>query len=210
NVGRRIALESLAYIHTENLRLTVGQVPEHLRVVSFRIRRKSARQMDGVAQMNLTRRGVGPRSTYLAPNRNRRRILKIKPAENSNGIQGMEDGRLRGICQSVRQIKTLYAGMKIWRVEMNEFGVSARGFRQQVVVGCNHVSDPHIRPIRVPARTNDMALKINRVLVVRCDGKNPDAIAVVNRERLKGFRYLRIAVSFGNVQAQHRLFLVGH
>src|SRR6266446_7038085 len=116
NVGRGIALKSQTQADAENLAFAIGKISEDLSVFCFCVRRKTTCEMNGITQMYLARGPVGSWPANIAQNRNRRRILKIKAAENSNGVHGMEGGRLLGIRQRSSQIKALNGRVKIRRV----------------------------------------------------------------------------------------------
>src|ERR1700740_3122912 len=89
NVGRWIAFKSQTQADAENFAFAVGKISEDLSVFCFCFRRKTAGEMKSITQMYLACGPIGSRPANIAQNRNRRRIFKIKAAENSNGIHGM-------------------------------------------------------------------------------------------------------------------------
>ena len=191
NVLGGIPGKCCAEIYAEDLEFAVRQVPKDLRIFFLRVRGKTTRQMNRIPQPDLAGSPVGSRRSHISPDRHNRRIFKIKPAENTHRIHRMQHRRLRGIGKRISQIKALDRRMKIRRIQTNNLRIVGGGLGQQILVGGDHVRNAHILAIRVPPRTDHVAVEINRVLVVGRDRKNPDAIAVLDLERFQLLGYFR-------------------
>src|SRR6266852_3717603 len=140
--------------------------------------------MNGIAQSYLACRRICSGRTHISPDSDRRRVLEIKSAEDSNSIHGVENGRLGRIREGVGQIEAFDTRMKVRRIEANDFGILSCGLRQQVPISRDHDGDTHVRTERVPARSNDVTFYVNRVLVVRHDREDPYPIAILDFEGL--------------------------
>src|SRR6266852_1281813 len=87
-----------------------------LRGIKRSVLRDSARQVDCVFQVRLTRGAVLPGHPNFPAHPNCRSRLKIVAAEYTNGVEPLQLRRRCRICQSHREIKTLDAGAKVRRV----------------------------------------------------------------------------------------------
>ena len=74
----------------ENFQRAIGHVAKNLRVATLRIGRQSARQVNRVAEMNVSRRFVGSRNTHIAQHRDDRRIFKVVAPENLNRVERLQ------------------------------------------------------------------------------------------------------------------------
>jgi hypothetical protein len=143
------------------------------------------------------------------PNGDDRRVLKVKPAEDTQGIHRAKDGRLRGVSQRITEVETLNTGPVIRRIETNDFCVLGGGFRKKILIRGENVCHPHVWLVRIAAGANDMPFQINGVLVVGRDRKDPDHVAILDFESFQLFRHLGCVASIRDVQTQHRLLFMG-
>ena len=166
--------------------------------------------MNGVREADLAGRLIGSGSAHAAPDGNRRRIFEIEPAEDSNRIHGMKDGRLSRVGQGRGQIEAFDARMKVRGIQADDFGVLGGGFRKQVLVGREHVAEPHPGAIGVAAGPHDVAFDKNGVLVIGRNRVDSNSIAIADFKGLESLGHFRGVFDFRDIHAQHRLLVVGH
>ena len=81
-------------------------------------------------------------------------------------------------------METLHIRPIVGRIQTDYFGVLGFRFREKIFVRGYKVGDPHVGLESIAPRPQHMSLQVHRILVVRCDGKDVNFIAVLDGNRL--------------------------
>src|SRR5215469_16069163 len=169
-------------MHAEDFRTSVQVYSEDLSGVKSRLRRKAAREINSILQCRLSRSLVGPRRTHFSVNCRSRYRLEIESAENPYRIERLELRCSRSVLHRRRQVEADHARTEVWRVQTDDLAVVCGRFRQNIVVRLEEFSELHALAVGIASRSQNMALQINRVLVVFRDREDVDFIPILDFE----------------------------
>lgn len=155
------------------------------------------------------RGAVVSRRVDFTAHENIRRAFEIETTEDSHRVQTIQRRRGGRIGQCSVEIEALDAGVKIRRVQANNFCVVRRRLGEQVGVGRDQVRNLHLRFIGVAPRPQHMPLQENCIFVVGGNREYVDLIAVLNLEALQLFVNHPVVRIRRKVQSEHGAFFVG-
>ena len=134
--------------------------------------------------------------------------FEVEAAEDTHGVERLQFRRLRRIGQRRRQVKAFHAGTEVGRIEPHDLAIVSRGFRQKIAVRRDQICQLHSIVIGIAPGTKNVALQINRLFVVRSNGKDMDLVAVLNLEGGELFGHTVGSAVGRKIQRQHGALLV--
>ena len=112
--------------------------------------------------------------------------------------------------ERLSQVERLYHRTVIWPFDADDFGIAARGFRQQILVRRDYIRKFHSFVIGVAPGTQHVPFEIDRAFVVRRNREDVNFIGVLYCEFPQILVQGLDIACLVDLQTQHGAFFVRH